>query len=426
MSIRHTFAFLYLSLAIIVSSNCYAMELDRIIAVVDNDVVMQSELESQMRRVMDQLRENNDQMPPQAVLENQVLERLILNKIQLQHAKRNGLQVDDTRLNKTIGQIAKDNGLGIPEFRKILEKDGYSFNAFREDIRSELIVSRLRQQKVERRVVVTDREIDDFLSTQQQQDQEIEYRLAHILIEKPEGASPEEIAATKARAEIVLGRLQAGEDFAELAISASDGQNSFEGGDLGWRKLSAIPSLFSEITEQLQKGHISELIKSPSGFHIIKLIDIRRGESILVEQTHALHILIKTDELTSKEDAEDKLAQLKERLDAGDDFAELARKQSDDRASALKGGDLGWNSPGALVPEFEQVMNSLDPNDISQPFESRFGWHIIQVLERRTHDSTEEVRRNQVRSEIHKRKVDEEYQSWIRQIRDEAYVEIRE
>ena len=404
-----------------------AMEdLDRIVAVVNNDVIMESELQAGMERIREQLHKSDTRIPPTEILERQVLERLIMNKILLQRAARAGVRVDDNRLNQAIGRIAKENKLSISQFRKILENEHMSFNHFREQIRDEMTISLLQQREVDNRVIVTDREIKDYLDTEQSQaGNKIEYHLRHILIATPEGASPEQLEKTRTRAKEILRRLHDGEDFSEMAVSISDGQQALEGGDLGWRSTDRLPTLFAKIVPDMKKGDISDLLQSGSGFHIIKLTGKRSGEKVMVPQTHARHILIRPSELVSEADAKTRLAQLKLRLEGGDDFAELARSNSDDRASALKGGDLGWTSPGELVPEFEQAMDKLKPGEISDPFKTQYGWHIVQVLGRRQHDSTDTVKRNKVRQAIRQRKIEEARQDWTRRLRDEAYVEYR-
>jgi len=399
------------------------VDIDRIVAIVDEDVIMASELERQMQRVRAQMRQQGAQPPPTNVFQKQVLERLILQKIQLLRAENTGIQIDDDTLNRTVSGIASENGVSLSQFRDILESDGYSFSQFRNDIRNEIILSRLRQREVENRVVISDREIDNQLSNLEQQGtMEREYRILHILISIPAGAAEDEV---QKKAEDTLAKLRAGEDFAEVAISISDGQQALEGGDLGWRKSSQLPTLFANLVMSMEVGDISDLIPSPSGYHIIKLDGERSGEKHMVEQTRAQHILIKPNTLTSEEDARIRLSQLKIRLEGGESFEDLARSHSDDRASAVSGGDLGWVSPGDLVPEFEQIMNGLKPGEVSEPFTTQFGMHIVKVLEHRNYDGTEEVRRAKAREIIRRRKIEEDYEAWLRRLRDEAYVEYR-
>ena len=400
--------------------------LDRIIAIVEDDVVMQSELEKKLHTVRQQLKQQGTQPPPASALERQILNQLVLTKLQLQLAERTGIRIDDEALNNTISNIAASNQVSLTQFREILEKDGYDYQQFREDIRSELTVTRLRQRHVENRVSVTDREIDNFLTTQEVQGSvETEYHIAHILIATPEAASPEMIEQTKLVAKKVLDDLQNGQNFAELAASVSDGQQALKGGDLGWRKRSQVPTLFVDYIDDLKEGDVSELIQSASGFHIIKLISIRSSEKHIVTQTLARHILIQPNELTTSEDVKLRLDQLKLRIEGGDDFAVLAQAHSEDTVSAAEGGSLGWVTPGDLVPKFEDQMNKLQPGETSDPFQSQFGWHLVQVLERREHDNTEDSKRGRAREIIRKRKIEEASQNWLRTMRDEAFVEYR-
>jgi len=402
------------------------VELDRIIAVVNDDVIMKSELEERLRTIEGQLQEQGTPVPPRTILEKQVLDRLILTKLQVQMADETGIRVDDETLNRTISNIAADNKVSLDEFRKILEADGYSYEKFREDIRGEILISRLRQRQVDNRVVVTEREVENYLATQEQQGEvEIEYRLRHILIALPDAPSARQMEEAQTRAQHVWDELKAGGDFVQLAATYSNGPQALDGGDLGWRKAGQVPTLFADFVAGMQKGDISEVIRSPGGFHIIKLDDVRDSQKVVVTQTHARHILIRPDELVKTEDAKLRLEQLRLRISGGDDFAELAKGHSHDSVSAAEGGDLGWTSPGDLDPDFEQVMNALKPGEVSQPFQTQYGWHIVQVLERREHDSTEDVKRAKARDAIRARKLDEARDSWLREMRDEAYVEYR-
>ncbi len=402
------------------------IEIDRIIAVVNNDVIVQSEMLTRMRVVIEQLENSGVPAPPRDVLEKQVLEQLILDRLQMQLAASTGIRVDDETLNRQIADIARRNNLTLREFRDILERDGFVFSAFREEIRRELIKTRVQQRQVQDRVQVTDRDIDNYLATRDKQGGENpDYRLGHILVAVPDGASPEELADAKDEAEDIIARLRAGANFGRTAAAESDGQQALEGGDLGWRKGGELPTLFEEVAPNLEKGEVSDVIRSSSGYHIIKLIDVRGAERHVINQTHARHILVKTNEVLNANAARSRLRVLRARILNGADFTELARASSDDPGSAVKGGDLGWLSPGDTIPPFEKTMNSLEVNAISEPFETQFGWHIVQVLGRRDRDSTEEVRRAKAAEALQKRKIDEELQSWFRQIRDEAYIEYR-
>ncbi len=400
--------------------------LDRIVAVVENDIIMQSELETKLRTVVGQMQQQGIQLPSSSILETQVLERMILIIIQLQRAEETGIRVDDETLNRTISNIAAENKVSLSQFRDILEKDGFNYEQFRENIRNEIIISRLRQRQVDNRISISSKEIDNALSNMEFQGKtETEYQLSHILISLPEAPTPDEEEQARLVATKVLEDLKAGQDFAMMASTYSDGQRALEGGDLGWRKKNEIPTLFSTQIASMEKGDISDLIKSSSGFHIVKLADVRSSEKHIITQTNARHILIKLDELTTADDAWVRLDQLKTRIEGGDDFAVLARSHSDDTVSAADGGNLGWSSPGRMVPKFEEVMDQLEIGEISQPFDTQFGWHLLQVLDRREHDDTENVRRTKASEAIRRRKSGEAHQNWLRHLRDEAYVEYR-
>ena len=397
---------------------------DRIVAVVEKDVVLYSELAERVKTVKGQLQEQGTPLPPESVLEKQVLDRLVLTKLQIQMAENTGIRVDDETLNQTISKIAAENQLTLSQFREILEKDGYTYDDFREDIRNEILLSRLRQRQVENRVFVSDREIDDFLINMQHQGGlEKEYLISHVLISLPDSPTSEVLEQTQQLALKVQKELQEGGDITAIAATYSDGEQGLEGGDLGWRKYSQVPSLFTDFIATMVKGDISELIRSPSGFHIIKLMDVRDGENLVVSQTHARHILVKPSEIATEAQVIDRLKALKVRLENGDDFSELARGNSEDLVSAAEGGDLGWSNPGDLVPEFENEMKALALNQISEPFQTQYGWHILQVLERRDYDSTDDIRRARAREVLRQRKLDEAQETWLRQLRDEAYVE---
>lgn len=405
-----------------------AEPIDRIVAIVDDDVIMQSEFNRFRTRIEQQLAARGGESLPQDVIDRQVLERLVMSKIQLQFARRAGVSVDDDTLNKAVASIAAQNKVSIDDFRNVLAKEGYDYAQFREDIRDEITIGRLKQREVDNRISVSEREIESFLQNPANQGSagEEEFRLSHILIGTPEGASPEQIAAAQKKADALLAELRAGADFAKVAASSSDAREALDGGDLGWRKAGEMPGMLGEALRGMNAGDISEVMRGPNGFHIIKLADKRSssGDST-VTQTKARHILIKTSEGVSSEEARAKLEKLKARLDGGDDFAELARSHSDDRGSAAAGGDLGWTNPGQMDPDFERAMDSLQPNQISEPFQTQFGWHIVQVLDRREHNDGTEAARAKARDAIRQRKTEEEYQAWMRRLRDEAYVEYR-
>ncbi|OUR70962.1 molecular chaperone SurA [Methylophaga sp. 41_12_T18] len=409
------------------ANSVFAQPLDRIIAVVNDDVILESELRSMERNVRQQLRKRDAAVPPSDVMHKQVLERLLIQRLQIQKANKVGVRVGDDALNAALRQIAGNNGLTLREFRDVLEKDNYDFSEFRESIREDMIISRLRKSQVEDRVVVSDREIDNFLATQVSQGgAETVFNLQHILISMPEAAEPEQVQEAQQKLEKVQQLLESGADFTEVAAGYSDGQNALEGGDLGWRKQGELPSLFAEAVPSLTVGEVSDVIRSGSGFHLVKVADVKSEETHLVKQTLASHILLKTNELTTDDDAELRLQKLRERVINGADFAELARANSDDTGSAIEGGSLGWASPGVMVPEFEEKMDALADGQVSEVFKSRFGWHMIKVFERREQNMAEEFKRNKARAQIRQRKITENMERWLREMRDEAYVEYRE
>ncbi len=404
----------------------HAQELDKIVAIVNADVILRTELEDRLRTVMKQLQEQGTEMPPAAVLERQVLDRLILTKLQIQMAEETGIRVDDESLNRTISNIAAENKVNLEQFRGILEEDGYNYEKFREDIRGEILTSRLRQRQVDNRVTVTEREVDNFLSGQTQQGNAgVEFHLRHILLSLPDSPSASEMQEAETQATDILKQLRAGADFAQLAATHSDAPQALDGGDLGWRKPDQVPSLLADVIAGMKQGDVSDLIRSAGGIHIVKLDGVRDSAKQMVTQTHARHILLRTNEVLTDADAKQRLEQLRIRLEGGDDFAELARSHSTDTVSAANGGDLGWSNPGDLVPAFEEVMNSLEPGGLSHPIQTEYGWHLLQVLERREHDGTEDMKRSQARETIRRRKLEEARDTWLRQLRDEAYVEYR-
>jgi len=416
-----------LLMLLLIANSAMAQNIDRIIAVVNNEVVLESELIDMEYTVRQQLRQRGSTIPAASILSEQVLERLIIQKIQVQEAKKIGVRVGDDSLNAALRQIADNNGLSLREFRDVLEADGYDFPEFRESIRQDMIISRLRKSQVEDKIVVSDREVDNYLATQQVQGaSEVEYRLQHLLISVPEAASPEQVQSAEQKLATVQELLEAGDAFSDVAAAYSDGQTALEGGDLGWRKRGELPSLFAGVVPDLTEGQVSEPIRNGSGFHLVRLAEKKSAEEHLVKQTLASHILLRTNELVTDEDAEKRLNQLRERILNGADFAEIARANSDDTGSAIEGGSLGWTSPGVMVPEFEKKMDELAIGGVSEVFKSRFGWHVIKVFDRREQNMAEEYKRTQARIQIKKRKADENFELWLRQLRDEAYVEYRD
>lgn len=399
---------------------------DRIVAVVNSEVITSREVAERVKSVTQQLLQQRTPLPPADVLQQQVLERMITDRLQIQLAKETALRVDDLQLDRTVARVAESNKVSLTEFRRALERDGIQFDKFREEIRNEVMLSRLREREVDNRIVVTDNEIDYFLSQQgASRTSANEYDLAHILLRLPEQASPEQVDKQRARAEQVVLQLREGADFAKLAVGFSDAPDALQGGAMGWRARDRLPELFAHALDAMKPGEMSGIMRSPAGFHVIKLIDVRGGgAAALVEQTHARHILAKTSEIVSEADARRKLNNLRERIANGADFGELAKLNSDD-SSSIKGGDLGWVYPGDTVPEFERTMNNLKVGELSEPFVSPFGWHLMEVLERRKADVTGERKRMQARQILRERKADEAYQEWLRQLRDRAFVEYR-
>ena len=402
------------------------VKLDRIVAIVDQTVITEQELESRIRTVTAQFKKQETELPAENILRKQILERLISDALQLQYAAQTGLKVDDNQLDKTIERIAEQNQMSLTEFSDALSRDGISMSKFRADIRNEITIARLREREVESRVNVSESEIDNFLTTQASSNEnQDEFEISHILIRTPEEGTPEEIQKAKAKVDEVIKALQAGTSFAKVSASFSDAPNALEGGNLGWKSGTQVPTLFLDALKTMQAGDISAPLRSPNGFHILKLTNKRGGNSpLVIEQTHARHILIKLSEVVSEKDGKQKMDSIKERLDNGEKFEVLARQFSED-GTASSGGDLGWVNPGDTVPQFEKAMNELKDNQISEPVRSPFGWHIIQVLERRKQDMSKEAARLKARQEIRARKADEAYQDWVRELRDRAYVELR-
>jgi peptidyl-prolyl cis-trans isomerase SurA len=399
---------------------------DRIVAVVNDEVITQNDLAERVALVIRQLQRQGGEIPSSDLLSRQILERMINDLLQVQLAKENGIKVDDATLDKTIDRIAAENNLSMTEFRAALDRDGVRFPRFREDIRNEILLARLREREVDNGIVVTDAEVETELAREAREaSSDSEYRLAHILVQVPQQASAEQIEQRRRRAVLALSELRRGANFAQIAATYSDAPDALQGGNLGWRPSARLPSLFLETIEKLQPNEVSDILKSPNGFHIVKLLE-KRGKAAAtgVQQTHVRHILLRAREGLSEAEARAKLQQLRERIVAGADFAEIAKTNSED-GSASKGGDLGWVAPGDTVPEFERVMNALKDNEVSQPIQTPFGWHLVQVLERRSDELSGDRKKIAARQAIRARKSDEAYQDWLRQTRDRAFVENR-
>jgi len=400
--------------------------LDRIVAVINDEIITQKELDARIEFAFKQLKQQGTTAPPRPVIAKQLLERLINDRVQLQLSKEFGVRIDDAELDKAIARIAEQNKISVPELRDAIQKDGIPFAKFRDDIRNEITLTRLRDREVGQKIVITESEIDQYLQLEKNQaNQRNEYNVSHILVSVPENASPAQLQARRQKAENALADINNGVDFRQVAAATSDGPEALQGGVIGWREGGRLPTLFLEALKNLKAGGVSEIVRSPNGFHILKLNEERGGTPpIIVQQTRARHILIKTNELTSESEAKNRISSIKERLDNQVDFAELARTRSED-TSASRGGELGWLSPNDTVIEFETAMNNLKLNEISEPVRSPFGWHLIEVLERRNQDMTKEGQRLNARNTLRERKTDEAYQEWVRQLRDRAYIEQR-
>jgi peptidyl-prolyl cis-trans isomerase SurA len=399
---------------------------DRIVAVVNDQVITQNDLNERVALIVRQFQRQGGQLPPADVLSRQILERMINDLVQVQLAKETGIRVDDATLDRTIERIAQENKLSARDFRLALERDGIKYPRFREDIRNEILVARLREREVENAVVVTDAEIETEIAREaRDKTADTEFRLAHILVLVPPQASPEQIEARRVRALQALSELRRGTDFAKVAATYSDAPDAMQGGSLGWRAAGRLPTLFLDALERMQPGDVSDMLRSPNGFHMVKLLE-KRGKAAPagVQQTNVRHILLRAREGLSESEARERLRRLRERIVAGTDFAEIAKVHSED-ASAQKGGDLGWVAPGDTVPEFERAMNALKEGEVSEPIQTPFGWHLVQVVQRRSDELSDDRKKAAARQAIRARKADEAYQDWLRQIRDRAFVENR-
>ena len=397
---------------------------DRVIAVVNRNAITQVELQQKMNTVRENLAKQSVKAPPNEVLLQQVLDRMIIDQIQIQFAQQTGLRIDDNQLENAINRIAAQNQMSLPEFRKKLEETGMNWRGFREQIRQDMLLGRLKEREIDNKVVVTESEIDDYLKLAANKAQ-MEYDLAQIFIPLPENANPDQIQERRIKIQAARKELEAGTSFASVAASFSADKNANNGGALGWRPAGSLPPAFTSLLDKLEAGGLTDIVRSPAGFHIFKLLDKRsQQEQVVVEQTNARHILIRSNEITSTTDAKQKLSQLRIRLVNGEKFEDLAKAFSDD-ATAPKGGDLGWLNPGETVPEFEKAMNALKIGEISTVIQSPFGFHLIRVDGRRKQDVTLERARFKIRSELKQRKAEEQYDDWIRQLRDRAHVEIR-
>ncbi|MHC2146914.1 peptidyl-prolyl cis-trans isomerase SurA [Pseudomonas sp. 210_17 TE3656] len=414
--------------AVLLSSTAHAavQNLDSVVAIVDNDVVMKSQLDSRVREVQQTIAKRGGSVPPASVLDQQVLERLIVENLQLQIGDRSGIRITDEELNQAIGTIAQRNGMNLEQFRAALARDGLSYEDAREQVRREMIISRVRQRRVAERIQVSEQEVKNFLASDMGKMQlSEEFRLANILIPTPERADSAAIQAAAKQAEQVYLQLKQGADFAQLAIARSASESALEGGEMGWRKAAQLPPPFDRMLSAMSVGDVTEPVRTPGGFIILKLQEKRGGQTMVRDEVHVRHILIKPSEIRSEAATKALAEKLYERIQSGEDFAQLAKSYSEDPGSALNGGDLNWIDPNALVPEFREEMANAQQGQVTKPFKTQYGWHVLEVIGRRATDSTEQAREQQAMNVLRNRKYDEELQTWLRQIRDEAYVEIK-
>jgi peptidyl-prolyl cis-trans isomerase SurA len=403
------------------------VSLDRVVAVVNDGIVLQSALDQQMQLVSMRLQQAGQQQPPRDILRQQVLERLVLQEIQVQRATRAGIKISDEQLNQSLTELAQRNGVRFSDLPAALEQQGIDYRAYREEIRREMLLGQLRQRDVYSRIYFSPRELEQCIAkANAAPEDEREYEVAHILISVPSSASPQQVEERTARAEGVYERARRGEDFGDLAVAYSDAGTALEGGRLGWRKANQLPSVVAGIIPSMKPGDVTEIIRTPSGFNIFKLVEARGAEqAALVQQVHARHILMQPTAVEDDETVRQKLTRIRERVLAGEDFAAIASVSSADKGSAARGGDLGWAVPSTFVPEFARQLDALQVNEISQPFRTQFGWHIVQVLGRRTYDASDDVTRNKCVQQLRESRAEEETEIWLRRLRDEAYVEYR-
>ncbi len=400
--------------------------LDRIAAVVNDGLVLKSELDAQMEAVTKRLQEQKVALPSQSVLRQQVLDRLILQEIQTQRAKHIGLNISDEQLNGALQEIAARNKIPFDQLPTALQAQGIEYKQYREGMRRELTLSTLRERDVIAHIIVTPHELEQYLAREDSAAANDQFEVSHILLSLPAAATPQQLDEITHKAQDLADRAAKGEDFGQLAIANSNSQTALDGGDLGWRKGTQLPQFILDLVTKMKPGEVSQPVRTPSGFHIVKLNDRRNGQAqVIINQIHVRHILMKPNELDDDETVRQKLSKLRERILAGEDFAGIASTTSQDPGSAPDGGDLGWSGPGTFVPEFDKAIADLKPNEISEPFKTRYGWHIVQLLGTRTYDSTTDVRRQRAFAAIRESKADEETELWLRRLRDEAFVELK-
>ena len=399
--------------------------LDRVVAIVNDNVVTASELDEQVEMITERLKEQKTQLPPADVLRKQVLDRLVVQEIQLQRAARVGLRISDEQLNGALNEVAQRNKISLSDLPRALAAQGMDYGSYRENMRKEIALSSLRQRDVLAKINITPRELDQFMERQKKlPSATTEYNVSHILIAVPQDASQTQVDELAKKAQEISDRARGTEDFGRLAVAYSNSQTALEGGALGWRKGPELPTFFAEEIVKLKPGQVSQPMRTPSGFHLIKLNEIRSTDGdMIVEQTHARHILMKPNELQDDATVKQKLNAVRERIIKGEDFAAFASSMSEDPGSAVNGGDLGWNGPGTFVPEFDSALSKLAENEISEPIRTPFGWHVIQLLGKRKFDTTEESMRQRAFAQLRESKADEETELWLRRLRDEAYID---
>jgi len=428
---KYQFAVWAMALFVTVTGfNAIAKEqaLDRVVAIVDEDVVLESELVRRVNGVIEQLEKRKQPLPSLKVLREQVLDRLILESLQLQMARRAGVRISDAELDATLKRVAAENKLDLDTMKAQIERDGTPWSVFREDLRHEIMIARVRNGMVARRIQISEREVENLVKLMEREGlNRSQYLLHHILLPIPENASAEEVAKVRELAQKIVSDLRNGASFEEYAVTYSKGQNALEGGSLGWRGFNQLPTLFADTVKNMKKGEISEPLRSGSGLHILRLTDKKGGfETHSVTQTHVRHILIQPNAILDDKAAYDKIMLIRDRILAGEDFAELAKEFSDDKSNAMQGGDMKWVNPGTFVPEFEKAMNKLAINELSEPVKTQFGWHLIEVLGRRDQDQTEEMKKQRAYRILQNRKFEEEVELWLRELKDQAYIKIIE
>ncbi|WP_106477448.1 peptidylprolyl isomerase [Phytohalomonas tamaricis] len=414
-----------LALALTPMAEAAVQPLDQIVAVVNKDAIMQSDLDRRVTQVRQQMAGRNIPMPSDEVLRRQVLDRMITEQIELQMAQKANLTVDDEQLNRALRDVAAQNDMSLEQFADTLEREGMSIADVREQVRREMLISQVQQHNVASQVRISDREVDQYLDNAGS-GANVQYHLAHILVAVPQSPTPEQVEAARHKAEALRQQIVTEHaDFQQVAAGQSNGGEAFEGGDLGWRPRAELPTIFADVVPGMTVGEVSEPIRSPSGFHLVKLVEKRGDTQQMIEQVKARHILVSPNPNRSDEQAKQLATQLHDRIASGEDFATLAQQYSDDKGSALNGGELGWVNPGESVPAFEQALSSLSKGELSQPVHSRFGWHVIQLEDRRQRDVTASNQRDQIRRTLFQRKANEELEAWLQQIRAEAYIDNR-